>query len=85
MEVPQHLDFDVSALGIGDAARLDALQVPAGVRLLDDPDTVLVNVTHATRAEEIEGEELAEGEEPGEAEPAADAEAAADGDGDAEG
>ena len=86
MEVPQHLDFDVSALGIGDAARLDALHVPEGVRLLDDPDTVLVNVTHATRAEEIEGEALAEGEaEPGAAEPAADSEAAAEGDGDAEG
>ena len=37
MEVPQHLDLDISALAIGDSARLDALDVPDGVTLLDDP------------------------------------------------
>jgi large subunit ribosomal protein L25 len=89
MEVPQHLDLDISALGIGDIARLDSLQVPEGVKLLDDPETVLANVTHA-RAEEPEAEEApAEGEEAeGETaaeQPAAEAEAAAEGDGDAEG
>jgi large subunit ribosomal protein L25 len=85
MEVPQHLDLDISALAIGDSARLDALSVPDGVTLLDDPDTVLAAVSHATRAEEIEEAEPAEGEaEPGE-EPAAEAEAAAASDGDAEG
>jgi large subunit ribosomal protein L25 len=84
MEVPQHLDLDISALEIGDSARLDALHVPDGVTLLDDPDTVLAAVSHATRAEETEEAEPAEGEaEPGE-EPAAEAEAAAS-DGDAEG
>ncbi|HEX6761646.1 MAG TPA: 50S ribosomal protein L25 [Gaiellaceae bacterium] len=85
MEVPQHLDLDVSTLGIGDTARLDALDVPEGVRLLDDPDTVLASVTHATRVEEPEEEAPAEGEaaEPG-AEPEAEAEAAAESDGDAE-
>jgi large subunit ribosomal protein L25 len=86
MEVPEHLDLDISALGIGDSARLDALQVPEGVRLLDDPDTVLASVTHATRVEEPELEEAAEGEaEPGAAEPAAEAEPVADGDGETEG
>jgi large subunit ribosomal protein L25 len=86
MEVPQHLDLDVSALGIGDSARLESLHVPEGVKLLDDPDTVLANVTHATRVEEpeeapAEGEEAVEGEAP--EEPAAEAasEAAAEGDG----
>jgi large subunit ribosomal protein L25 len=87
LEVPQHLDLDVSALGIGDSIRLDSLKVPEGVRLLDDPDTVLASVTHATRVEEPEVEEPAEGEAaPGAAEPAAEAEpAAAEGDGEAEG
>ena len=88
MEVPQHLDLDVSSLGIGDSVRLDSLRVPEGVRLLDDPDTVLASVTHATRVEEPEEEALAEGEEAAEpgAEPEgeAEAEAAAEGDGDAE-
>ena len=85
MEVPEHLDLDISGLGIGDSARLDSLHVPDGVTLLDDPDTVLASVTHATRVEEPELEAPAEGEAaPGE-EPAAEAEAAAEGDGDAEG
>ncbi len=87
MEVPQHLDLDVSALGIGDSARLESLPVPEGVKLLDDPDTVLASVGHATRVEEpeeapAEGEgEVAEGEAL--AEPAGEAatEAAAEGDG----
>jgi large subunit ribosomal protein L25 len=87
MEVPQHLDLDISTLGIGDSARLDSLHVPEGVRLLDDPDTVLASVTHATRVEEPEEEAAAEGEaaeaEPG-AEPEAEADAAAESDGDAE-
>jgi len=69
LEVPQHLEVDVSAMAIGDTLRLDALQVPDGVTLLDDPEeTVLATVTLPTRVEEpeeaVEGEEAAEGEEP---------------------
>ena len=87
MEVPQHLDLDVTSLGIGDSARLESLHVPDGVKLLDDPDTVLASVTQPTRVEEpeeaaAEGEaaegEAAEGEAPA-------AEAAAEGDGADEG
>lgn len=92
MEVPQHLDLDVSGLAIGDAARLESLNVPEGVKLLDDPETVIANVTPPTRVEEPEAaEEAAEGEEAPEAEgepaaePAAEAEAAAEGDGADEG
>ena len=86
LEVPERLELDISMLGIGDSARLDSLQVPEGVTLLDDPDTVIANVTHATRVEEPEIEEAAEGEAaPAEAEPAAEAEAAAEGDGETEG
>jgi len=91
MEVPQHLDLDVSSLAIGDAARLDSLHVPDGVKLLDDPETVIANVTPPTRVEEpeeaeeaAEGEAEAEGAEPSD-EPAAEAEAAAEGDGADEG
>jgi len=91
MEVPQHLDLDVSGLAIGDAARLDSLHVPDGVKLLDDPETVIANVTPPTRVEEpeeaeeaAEGEAEAEGAEPSD-EPAAEAEAAAEGDGADEG
>ncbi len=62
LEVPQHLEADVSALGIGDSIRLNQVEIPAGVRLLDDPDeTVIATVTHQLREEEpVEAEEGAE-------------------------
>jgi len=84
MEVPEHLEADVSEMHIGDTLRLSSLQVPAGVTLLDDlDDTVIATVTQPTREEPepvAEGE-LAEGEEPA-GEGAAET-AAAEGDADA--
>jgi large subunit ribosomal protein L25 len=75
MEVPEHLEVDVSAMHIGDTFRLAALPVPDGVTLLDDlEETVLATVTQPTRVEEPEPVEGAEGEEA-----AADGEAAAEG------
>jgi large subunit ribosomal protein L25 len=92
MEVPEHLEIDVSELHIGDTLRLSALQVPAGVTLLDDLEIVLATVTQPTRVEEPEPAEEAEaveGAEPGEAaagEPAAEAAAGGEGEsGSAEG
>ena len=80
MEVPEHLEADVSEMQIGDSLRLSSLRAPAGVTLLDDlEETVLATVTPPLREEEpepVEGEE-AEGEVP-EGEEAA-AEAAAEG------
>jgi large subunit ribosomal protein L25 len=63
MEIPEHLDVDVSGMQMGDTLRLDALTVPENVTLLDDPETtVLATVTMPTRVEEPEVE-LEEGEE----------------------
>jgi large subunit ribosomal protein L25 len=68
LEIPEHLDVDVSGMQIGDTLRLSELQVPDNVTLLDDPEeTVLATVAIQTRAEEAEVE-VAEGEEAGEAE-----------------
>jgi large subunit ribosomal protein L25 len=70
MEIPEHLELDVSGMAIGDALRLADLPQREGVTYLDDPDeTVLATVTMPTRVEEPEpeveeGEELAEGEVP---------------------
>jgi large subunit ribosomal protein L25 len=66
MEVPDRLELDVSRMVIGDALRLTDLRVPEGVKLLDDPETVLVTVTPPTKIEEpeVEEEELEEGELP---------------------
>ncbi len=82
MEVPDHLELDVSAMVIGDSLRLSDLRVPEGVKLLDDPETVLATVSPPTKepepeevepeeGEEIEGEEGEEGAE-GEGEAAAE-------------
>ena len=62
MEVPDHVDLDVSSLMIGDSLRLTDLRVPEGVTLLDDPETVLATVSPPTKIEEPEPEEV-EGEE----------------------
>jgi large subunit ribosomal protein L25 len=75
--IPEHLDADVSSLGIGDALRLADLQAPEGVTLLDDPEETVLATVNAPRAEieeEVEEAEVEEGVE-GEAEEAAEAEA----------
>jgi large subunit ribosomal protein L25 len=67
LEVPEHLDLDVSHMAVNDTLRIGDIKVPEGVTLLDDPETVLATVTAPTREvepEPVEGEELAEGEEP---------------------
>jgi large subunit ribosomal protein L25 len=85
MEIPEHLDLDVSGVQIGDTLRVVDLRVPEGVKLLDDPEeTVLATVTMPTRevepVEEAAEEAAAEGEVPeGEAAPEGAAEAPAEG------
>jgi large subunit ribosomal protein L25 len=70
MEIPEHLELDVSGMAIGDTLRLVDLRVQEGVKYVDDPEeTVLATVTMPTRIvepepEEVEGEELEEGELP---------------------
>jgi large subunit ribosomal protein L25 len=63
LEVPERLELDVTSMEIGDSLRLSDLNVPDGVTLLDDPETVLATVTVPTRVEEPEeAEEVEEGE-----------------------
>jgi len=71
MEIPEHIDLDVTGMAIGDTLRLVDLRLQEGVKFLDDPEeTVLATVTMPTRfvepePEEVEGEEeLEEGELP---------------------
>ncbi len=79
--IPESIQIDVSALSIGDTLTLEAAQVPAGVTLLDDVETVIVTVLAprlATEEEEgIEEETLLIGES------AAGAEGEGEGEGDA--
>jgi large subunit ribosomal protein L25 len=91
LEVPEHLDLDVTGMAIGDTLRLADLPAQDGVNFLDDPEeTVLATVTMPTKfvepePEEVEGEEeLEEGELPeGEEAPEGEAEAEAEGEGEA--
>jgi large subunit ribosomal protein L25 len=91
LEVPEHLDLDVTGMAIGDTLRLTDLPPREGVKFLDDPEeTVLATVTMPTKfvepePEEVEGEEeleegeLPEGEEVPEGEEAAEGEPRAEG------
>jgi large subunit ribosomal protein L25 len=88
LEIPQHVDVDVSGLGLGDSLRVADLPAIEGVTYLDDPETVVVSVTAPTQEveEETEGEEgeAAEGEEAA-ATAEGDGETAAEADADAAG
>jgi large subunit ribosomal protein L25 len=93
LEVPEHIDLDVSHMAMGDTLRLADIVVPDGVTLLDDLETVAATVTAPTREEEpeevegLEGEEgeAAEGEAAEGAEAGAESEAGAAGDSSSEG
>jgi large subunit ribosomal protein L25 len=70
LDVPEHVEADVSSLEIGGTLRLGDLTPPSGVTFVDDPELVIATVTAPTR--EVEPEEELEAA----AAPAASAEAA---------
>ena len=63
MEIPEHIDLDVSGMAIGDTLRLADIKVPDGVTLLDDLETVAATVTAPSREEEPEEAEVLLGED----------------------
>jgi large subunit ribosomal protein L25 len=86
LEVPEHIDLDVSHMDIGDTLRMSDVVAPEGVTILDDPETVVAILTapariveeevEAVEGEAVEGEagaEAPEGEAPAEAEQPAEA------------
>jgi large subunit ribosomal protein L25 len=91
LEVPEHIDLDVSGMEIGGTIRLAELTAPEGVTIIGDEDAVVATITAPTREIVVEPteEELAalEAAGEGEAAPSADgeeapAEAAAEASGD---
>jgi len=60
LEVPEHIDLDVSHMATGDTLRIGDVEIGDSVTLLDDPETVVATVTAPMREEEAE---VAEGEE----------------------
>jgi large subunit ribosomal protein L25 len=78
MDVPEHIEVDVSHMEVGDVLRLEDIRAPESVTLLDDPhETVIATVSTprgfveleeaeaaaAAEAEAAEAAEAAEGEE----------------------
>jgi len=58
LEVPDQLVLDVSDLGVGDVKRASDVALPAGVELLDDPESPVVTiVVPALDVPETEGEQ----------------------------
>jgi large subunit ribosomal protein L25 len=51
--IPDSIDVDITNLGMHQYIRVSELKLPDGVKVLDDPDRVVVGVTHA-RAEVVE-------------------------------
>ncbi len=80
MSIPQTLTVSIEGAGPGTQFTAGAIVLPAGVNLIADPDSLVVNVVIAPTEEDLEAEgagEVAEGEEP--------AEESADGEGEGEG
>ena len=66
-DIPEHLSVDVTDLGIGDAIRISELPAVEGVRVVDNPEKVVVHVEHPVREEEpvaVAAEGVAELAEP---------------------
>jgi large subunit ribosomal protein L25 len=90
LEVPEHIDLDVSTMELGGTLRVADIDVPEGVTLLDDPETVVATLTAPSREVAPEDEleaaeaEALEGETPGET-PEGGAEAPAEPEADAAG
>jgi large subunit ribosomal protein L25 len=90
MNVPEHIDVDVTALDVGDVLRLEDVRAIPDVTFLDDPhETVIATVSiprgfqeleeaEAAAAAEAEAEALAEAIAEGEVPPEGEAEEAAE-------
>jgi large subunit ribosomal protein L25 len=95
LEVPEHIELDVSGMEIGGTIRIAELTAPDGVTILGDPEMVVATITAPTKevvpepteeelaaleAEAAEGEEGEEGAEGEAAEGGDESEAEASGD-----
>ena len=87
--IPEYIEVDIEGLQAGTQILASQLSLPDGTTLVVDPDTLVINVTQAQSAEEVEAE-LAEAEaevgivhEPSDEEVEAAESEAAEGDGEA--
>ncbi len=60
--IPDKIDVDISELGMHEYLRVSELKLPEGVKVADDPERVVVGVTHARAEVVAEPVVAAEGE-----------------------
>jgi large subunit ribosomal protein L25 len=53
-QIPEHIDLDVSDLGVGESMHVSDLNLPAGLKVLDDPSATVVNILGKTKEVEEE-------------------------------
>lgn len=63
-KIPGHLSLDVSELGIGQSLHVRDIQLDPSIRVLNDPDEVIVNVTALKETVEVTEEAAPEAVEP---------------------
>ena len=80
-DIPDSLHYDASEMVIGDTVALEAITAPPGVKLVDDPETVIATLTPPRLQLEDETEIEEETELVAEGEAAPEGEAAGEGDG----
>jgi large subunit ribosomal protein L25 len=63
-DIPASVELDISALAIGDQIHVSDLQLPAGVKVVQDPEELVVSVAapRVAAAEEVAAAAPAEGE-----------------------
>ena len=54
--IPEYLEISIEGAAVGTYLYASDLVLPSGSTLLSDPETLIVNVTHAPTAEEVEAE-----------------------------
>jgi large subunit ribosomal protein L25 len=55
-DIPESLGIDIADLHIGQSFKVQSLPVPAGIKVLTDPNTVLVTISLPHKEEEFPGE-----------------------------
>ncbi len=63
-DIPETIDYDIKDLNIGDAVRVEDLQVDEKIKVLNDPQEVIISIIHPSQLIEEEVEEEAEALEP---------------------
>lgn len=53
-QIPEHIEVDISSLGIGDQIRVEDIKVPENMTVHDDPVTIVVTVAPPTVVKEVE-------------------------------